>query len=62
MNISHFINCDTVWESDGEDVLSTTIQKGERSGLTLVMEHRFGVFTRSSTATEKIGEGMASKI
>ncbi len=57
-----FLNCDTVWESDGEDVLSTTIQKGKRSGLTLVMEHRFGMFTRSSAAAEKIGEGMALKI
>jgi len=34
LNISHFINCNTAWESDGEDVLSTTKQKDERSGLT----------------------------
>jgi hypothetical protein len=43
-----FTNCSLrKSKSDGKDVLSTAELKGERSGLTLVIEYRFGMFMRS---------------
>ena len=52
-------------ESDGEDVLSTTLKKAKRSELSeeqRLERQRLRVNERSSAAAEKSGEGMAFKI